>query len=309
MSLINAPIKSGDEIIAAAQRLAASGKRKMVAIAAAQDADVIEAIASAEADGILDATLFGDKVIIEKMASDGRIDITRLDIVDEKDVNRATVAAVKMAADGKADIVMKGYCSTSTLLKTVLSKDFNLRTKNTLSHIAVMGIPGYHKLLGMTDGGMVVKADHEQKLQMLENAVLVARALGINPIKVAISDFDKENGRVFIEKAKKLNLKDVIIDGPMTIDQATSMEIAKRRNLGGVVAGDADIFIMNSIEECNIVAKALIFYSSALFAGVIVGAKIPISLVSRTDDAMNKKASVSLACLIAESYKQSGVEV
>jgi phosphate butyryltransferase len=308
MSIINKPIQSGDEIIAAAQRLAASGKRKMVAIAAAQDADVIEAIASAEADGILDATLFGDKIIIEKMASDGRINITRLHIIDEKDVNRATVAAVKMAADGKADIVMKGSCSTSTLLKTVLSKDFNLRTKNTLSHIAVMGIPGYHKLLGMTDGGMVVKADHEQKLQMLENAVLVARALGINPIKVAISDFDKENCRVFIEMAKKLNLKDVIIDGPMTIDQAVSMEIAKRRNLGGVVAGDVDIFIMNSIEECNIVAKALIFYASALFAGVIVGAKIPISLVSRTDDAMNKKASVSLACLIAESYKQSGVE-
>jgi phosphotransacetylase len=307
MNISNEPIRSGDEIIAAAQRLAASGKRKMVAIAAAQDADVIEAIASAEADGILDATLFGDSAIIEKMASDGKIDISHLHLVNEKDVNKATVAAVKMAAEGKADIVMKGFCSTSTLLKTVLSKDFDLRTKNTLSHVAFLGIQGHHKLLGLTDGGMVVKADHEQKLQMLENAVLVARALGIKPVKVAISDFDHENGKSFIEKARNLNLKDVIIDGPMTIDQAASMEVAKKRNLSGPVAGDADIFIMNSIEECNVTAKALIYYASALFAGVIVGAKIPVSLVSRTDYAKNKKASVALACLIAESYKRNGV--
>jgi phosphate butyryltransferase len=307
-------INSSDEIIAAAAKLSNKGKKKMVAVAAAQDADVIEAISSAHAEGVLDATLFGDADLIGKMAAESKIDIAPFKIVDEKDAKKATTQAVKMAAEGKADVIMKGFVSTSALLKTVLAKEFGLRTKNTLSHIAVLDIPGYHKLIGMTDGGMVVKPDRKQKLQLLENAVHVARALGIKPIKVAlsgavdeISDDLPQTGecREFIEKAEQLKLDDVIIEGPLTFDAATSRDIALIKGLKGRVAGDADIYLMNTIEECNVVAKVLINFADAVFAGVIVGAKVPVSLVSRTDTAKNKKASVSLACLIAEHYRQT----
>jgi len=289
-----------------------SGKKKMVAVAAAQDIDVLSALASARADKILDATLFGDKGLIEKMAEENNIDIYAFDIVNEPDVKTATHAAVKMAAEGKADVVMKGFVSTSALLKTVLSKEFNLRTQNTLSHVAVLDIPGYHKLLSVTDGGMVVRPDLEQKIQILQNAILVGRALRLNPVKVAVSgtvdgfvEFDKAAAdcKELMERIEKNIPEDVTIQGPLTLDAATSKKIAQIKGLTGPVVGDADIYLMHTIEECNIVAKALINFADAVFAGVIVGAKIPVSLVSRTDTVKNKKASVSLACLIAEYYK------
>ncbi len=311
---MNEAIKSSDQIIAAAAKLSEQGKKKMVAVAAAQDADVLEALSSAHAEGILDATLFGDADLIRKMASESKIDISPFRVADEKDVKKATAQAVKMASEGKADVIMKGFVSTSALLKTVLAKEFGLRTKNTLSHVAVMDIPGYHKLIGMTDGGMVVKPDLDQKLQLLENAVLVARALGLNPIKVALSgavdeiyDDLPQTGecREFIAKAAQLKLNDVIIEGPLTFDAATSREIAAIKGIKSRVAGDADIYLMNTIEECNVVAKVLMNFADAVFAGVIIGAKVPVSLVSRTDTTKNKKASVSLACLIAEHYSRT----
>ena len=308
------PILSSDQIISAAAKLSSGDKRKMVAVAAAQDADVIGALSSAEAEGILDATLFGDETLIRKMAAEGNFDISRLRIVHNPDVKAATVDAVRMAADGKADVIMKGFVSTSALLKTVLAKDFDLRTKNTLSHVAVLDIPGYHKLLAMTDGGMVVKPDLEQKFQILENAVLVAQALGLSPVRVAISGTTNkfcaddptsiECQRV-IDKVLASGMKDIKIEGPLTLDAATSKEIAARKGLAGPVVGEADIYLMHTIEECNIVAKSLINFADAVFAGVIVGAKVPVSLVSRTDTVKNKKASVSLACLIAEYYRQT----
>ena len=313
MNNLTEPVSSSDQIISAAAKLSSGGKRKMVAVAAAQDVDVLGALSSAQTEGILDATLFGDKEKIQKMASENAIDISKLTIIHNADVKGATNDAVRMAAEGKADVIMKGFVSTSALLKTVLAKEFNLRTKNTLSHVAVLDIPGYHKLLAMTDGGMVVKPDLEQKFQILENAVLVARALGISPVKVAVSGTTNKfcaddpvsiECQQIIDKALSSGMKDIKVEGPLTLDAATSREIASRKGLSGPVIGDADIYLMHSIEECNIVAKALINFVDAVFAGVIVGAKAPVSLVSRTDTVKNKKASVSLACLIAEHYSR-----
>ncbi len=309
------PIHTSDQIIASAAKLSTSGKKKMVAVAAAQDIDVLGALASAKMENILDATLFGDKSLIENMAEESRIDIVGMDIMNEPDVKKATYGAVKMAAEGKANVIMKGFVSTSALLKTVLSKEFDLRTKNTLSHVAVLDIPGYHKLLSMTDGGMVVKPDTEQKIQILENAILVGRALRLSPVKVALSgtvdgyaEFDRTamECKELIRRIETLALKDVIAQGPLTLEAATSSKAAQAKNISGPVIGDADIYLMHTIEECNIVAKALINFAGAVFAGVIVGAKAPVSLVSRTDTVKNKKASVSLACLIAEYYKMDG---
>ncbi len=306
------PIDSSDMIIEAAAKLSGAGRKKMVAVAGAQDVDVIGALSSANADGILDATLFGDKDKIEEIASKENIDISKLDIIDRTDPQKATYEAVKMAAENHADVIMKGFVSTSALLKTVLSKEFNLRTKNTVSHTAVLDIPGYHKLLSMTDGGMVVRPDRQQKIQIIENAVLVCRALGINPVRVALSgavDAEYESVpsskecRELIEEFSKQGISGVEIQGPLTLDAATSKEIAGKKNVTGSVAGEADIYLVSSIEECNIIAKSLINFSDTVFAGVITGARVPISLVSRTDTLKNKKASVSLACLVAEFYK------
>jgi len=157
-----------------------------------------------------------------------------------------------------------------------------------------------------------VRPDRQQKIQIIENAVLVCRALGINPVRVALSgavDAEYESVpsskecRELIEEFSKQGISGVEIQGPLTLDAATSKEIAGKKNVTGSVAGEADIYLVSSIEECNIIAKSLINFSDTVFAGVITGARVPISLVSRTDTLKNKKASVSLACLVAEFYK------
>jgi len=310
------PVISADQIIEAARKLAAGSGKKMVAAASAADPAVLVALVSASDDGILDATLFGDREKIIAAADEGGCDISKFNIEHESDVNKAAYGAVKMAADGAADVVMKGFVSTSALLKTVLSRDFDLRTRNTLSHTAVLDIPGYHKLIQLTDGGMVVKPDTEQKLQIMENAVLVARALGIKPVKVAHSGaVDHEYESIpaseacneFLRRAAQLNLPDVLVHGPLTFDAATSKDIAALKKIDHPVAGDADIYLTGTIEECNIIAKALINFAETIFSGVIVGAKVPVSLVSRTDTIKNKKSSVSIACLVSEYYKTAGI--
>ncbi|MEA3296524.1 MAG: phosphate acyltransferase, partial [candidate division Zixibacteria bacterium] len=187
---------------------------------------------------------------------------------------------------------------------------------NTLSHCAVLDIPGYHKLLNFTDGGMVVKPDVEQKLQILENSLLVAKALGLSPVKVAVSATVYEHTERIphtvsdvehlIPKVRKI-FDDVVIQGPLPFDLATSKEAAALFGVDGPVTGEADIFLVDSIEECNIVCKSLIQFAAAVFAGVIVGAKVPVSLVSRTDTVKNKKTSLALACVLSDYYAQAGV--
>jgi phosphate butyryltransferase len=309
------PITSSDEIIQAAVELARQGEKKMVAVAGASDTDVLDALSSAHSDGILTATLFGDREKIQTAADESNVDITPFEIVHCRDAEESARGAAKMADDGRADVIMKGFVSTSALLKMILSKDFRLRTKNTISHSAVLDIPGYHKLLQMTDGGMIVRPDVEQKIQIMENAVLVGRALGISPVKVALSgavdrfygDFDQDGDtKAVLDRIISLKLRDVLVQGPLTFDAATSKEIAGIKGVEGPVVGDADIYLVSSIEECNIIAKSLINFADTVFAGVIVGAAVPVSLVSRTDTAQNKKASVSIACLVAEYYKSTG---
>ncbi|PKK82172.1 MAG: phosphate butyryltransferase [candidate division Zixibacteria bacterium HGW-Zixibacteria-1] len=309
-------IVSSDQIINAAGFQAERNGKKTVAVAAASDPDVLGALASANAAGILDAVLFGDREKILKAADEDRVDISDFVIEHESNVERAAYGAVKMAAEGKADVVMKGFISTSALLRIVLHRDFDLRTKNTISHTALLDIPGYHKLIQITDGGMVVKPNLEQKLQIMENAVLVARALGLDPVKVAVSGaVDKvydnipetTSCRTFLAHVPALDLENVLVQGPLTLDAATSEEIAALKDIDGPVVGDADIYLVDSIEECNIISKALINFADTVFAGVIVGARVPVSLVSRTDTVKNKKTSVALACLVSEYYRMIGL--
>ncbi|MFH2034964.1 MAG: phosphate acyltransferase [Candidatus Zixiibacteriota bacterium] len=309
------PIITAEQIIESAQKLAGVSGKKMVAVAGASDSAVLGALCSASADGILTATLFGDKEKILKAAHEAKVDISNFDIVHDNDVNKSTCGAVKMAAEGSADVIMKGFVSTSSLLKTVLSKDFDLKISETVSHSAVLDIPGHHKLLQMTDGGMVVKPDIDQKIQIMQNAVLVARALNINPVRVALSaavdrvhddDPQSKECQAVLDRVASMNLKDILVAGPMTFDTATSKEVAEMKDIDNPVAGEADIYLVSTIEECNIIAKSLINFADTIFAGVIVGARVPVSLVSRTDTVINKKASVSVACLVAEYYKTRG---
>lgn len=305
------PIHSSDQLIERAIQIAREGRKKCVVVAAAQDVDVIDAVSQSAAEGLLEGVLVGDVDKIRQLAADHSIDVDGLKLIDEKDVIKAAHIAVSLASRGEADAIMKGFLPTSALLKVVLDKEYGLRGKNTLSHCAVLDIPGYHKLLNLTDGGMVVRPDREQKFQILENAVLVGRALGLSPVKVAVSAaYDKPSEKLshaysdmdFIIPEAINKFKDVAIQGPLPFDLATSKAVADPQQVEGVVVGDADIYLVDSIEECNIIAKSLIQFAEAVFAGVIVGARVPVSLVSRTDTVKNKKASLALACVLSDYY-------
>lgn len=307
-------IKSSQEIIDAAVKLSVTTRRR-VAVAVAQDADVIGAVRSACDDGICNGSLFGDEAKIRELADKNEIILDGLEVINETDPNKAVTGAVELAASGGADVVMKGFVSTSGLLKGILDKRFNLRMSPNLSHVAVLDIPGYHKLLMLSDGGMIVCPDFEQRLDIVKNAVLVGRALGIDPVKVALSaandnELDsmpqtKDSARI-VEKLHQDNFPHARLAGPMTFDVAMSQECANKAGIDHPVAGDADAYIFGTIEECNITAKSMIVFADAIFAGVIVGAKIPVSLVSRTDPVKGKKTSLALACLVADYYKQMG---
>ncbi len=306
-------IRSSDEIIRAAQRLSTRVRRR-VAVAVAQDIDVIAAVRSAYDDGICDALLVGDEAAIRVLADKNNIPLEGLQIINRTDPRLAVWEAVRAAAEGDADVVMKGFISTSEILKEVLDKKFNLRTSPTLSHVAVLDIPGYHKLMMLTDGGMVIKPDIRKRLEIVKNAVQVGRALGMKDVKVALSAASErvdENMPQTIEAEKLLELirndkvANCTVAGPMTFDIATSKSVASKAGIDNPVAGDADAYVVGSIEECNITAKTLIVFARAVFAGVIVGARIPVSVVSRTDPMYGKKTSVALACLIADYYRRS----
>jgi phosphate butyryltransferase len=279
------PIKSSAQLIAQAVKIAQAGSPCRVAVACAQDADVLSAISEAKALGFIDAVLVGDANKIRQLADEAQVDLSPLKLVDLPDIQAAAHHAAGLASAGEAGVIMKGFLPTSALLKTVLDKKHNLRGKNTLSHCAVLGIPGYERLLNVTDGGMVVAPDLDLKRQILDNAVLVSRAIGLSSVKVAVTA-----GKDELAQAVSGQYDDVELVGPVTIEAATSQQ--------------CDIYLTDSIEEGNLVAKSMIQFAEAIFAGVIVGARVPVSLVSRTDTVTNKKASLAIASLLAHYYRQ-----
>ncbi len=297
------PILSSDQLIARAIEIANEGRRKTVAVAAAQDVDVIGAVAQSQADGYINGTLVGDESKIRSLANEAGIDLSQLTTINEPDINKAAHAAVGLASDKKADIIMKGFLATSAILRVVLDKKYGLRSDNALSHCAVLDIKGYDRLLNFTDGGMIVKPTPDQKYQVIENAVLVGRALGLSPVRVAMSAVHDAG---LLEKAAT-QIDDIAVEGPLSFEAATSTVAANKSHPASKVAGQADVYVVDSIEECNVVAKALINFAEAVFCGVIVGARVPVSLVSRTDTIKNKKASLAIACVLADYYDQNNV--
>ena len=269
------PIQSSTQLIKEAIAIAQAGRKKKIVVAAAQDADVLDAVAQAKADNYIEPILVGDKTKIETLAQENQIDISDIEIIDKSDISEAANTAIKLASDGEADAVMKGFLPTSSLLKTLLDSQYNLRGDSILSHCAILDIPGYHKLLNLTDGGMVVQPDLMQKKQIAQNAILVSRALSLSPIKIAVSaPYDKiyNNQPHVKEDIDKLlpyvseTYPNVIIQAPIPFDTAVSNKLKTKSFNKESIVGDADVFLVNSIEECNIIAKSLINFAHAVFA-------------------------------------------
>ena len=307
------PLIDWQEIIVRAQEISRTRMRR-VAVAAAADVAVIQAVADAASQGIAEASLVGNVEDIQRLADDHKIDISKLQIEAESEPGTAAAKAADMAAAGEADIIMKGFLPTSTLLKAVLAKERGLRRSEVLSHCAVLSQPEYPRLLNVTDGGMVVNPDFNQKVKIIENAVTVSRSLGIDkPCIALLAATDVVNpdmpraveDAIIAKMADRGQIRDAVVDGPLTLDAAILPDVAEFYDIKSPVAGKADVLVANSIEEGNIISKSLILFGRAVFCGVIVGAAVPISLVSRSDPPKNKLASVAIAVVLSEYLRKN----
>lgn len=279
---------------------------RTIAVAVAQDEEVLTAVDGAYKLGIAKAILVGDKEKIEGIAKACGIDVSKFEVIDEKDNVEAAKKAVQLVSSGKADMVMKGLIGTADILRAVLDKDFGLRTGRVLSHVAVFEYED--RLMLLTDAAMNIAPDINQKAQIVQNAVIVAKALGIDTPKVApLAAVELVNpdmpatidAAMLSKMAERGQIKGAIIDGPLALDNAVSVEAAQHKGIKSPVAGYADILLVPDIEAGNVLYKSIVYFAKAKICGIIAGAKAPVILTSRADSHEAKLNSIALAVLVS----------
>lgn len=287
-------------------------KKKKVVVAVAQDIHVLEAIKAAKERNIADAILVGDSEKIREIALEIDMDINKFEIIHEADDKKAALLAVKLVSSGTGDMVMKGLVDTATFLRSVLNKEVGLRTGKVMSHVAVFEIEGIDRLIFLTDAAFNTYPDLKGKIQILNNSVAVAHACGIEIPKVAPvcavevvnQDMPATVDAALLSKmSDRGQIKGCIVDGPLALDNALSLEASHHKGISGPVAGKADIILLPNIDVANVMYKCLTYTSKSKNGGLLVGTSAPVILTSRADSFETKVNSIALAALVAEGNK------
>lgn len=288
---------------------------KKVSVAVAQDSAVLEAVRAAKDRKIADAILVGDKDKIEAVAKEINTDISDFEIVDVKDDIEASLAAVKLVHDGKADMYMKGLISTKDFLKSVLNKEVGLRTGSALSHVCVFDVKGIDRLLFLTDVAFIPYPTLEDKIHIINNTLKITKACGIENPKVApLAAVEVVNPKmpVTVEAAELTQMnKDgkitgCIVDGPLSLDLAIDAEAAKHKGATDrAIQGDADILLFPDIHAGNLVYKAMVHTAEVVNGNMLTGTKAPVILTSRSDSFEVKVNSLALGAVVAEYMKNN----
>jgi phosphate butyryltransferase len=299
-------VRNFDELIEKARK---GSFIKTVAVAAAHDEHTLEAVDLAFKNNIVNPILIGDGAKIKELAETHGFSIGGATIVEQTDDKEAAKTAVAMVRSGEADFLMKGKLQTAELLKEVVNRETGLYAGSVMSHIAFLELPNYHKLLVITDGGMIPNPNIDEKTKILLNAVNALRDLGYdNPKAAAMAAAEIVNPKiqesVDAGLLKQMNregkITGCIVEGPVSYDLMISPESAKIKGYESPVTGDADILLMPNMTCGNILAKALQYSAGAKMAGMIVGAKTPIVLVSRGASAEEKYFSMALSAACAK---------
>ncbi|MFR7989639.1 MAG: bifunctional enoyl-CoA hydratase/phosphate acetyltransferase [Anaerovoracaceae bacterium] len=293
-------IKNFEEL----KKMASSAEKRTVAVACAHDAHTLEAVLKAHEEGLLDYILIGkEDEIVEKSKLHGT-SVSRENIVNCESDELCAAEAVKLVNEGKANFIQKGLMQTATLLKAVVNKETGLNQGRSISHVALIDIPKYHKIMGVTDGGMIMYPNLEQKKDIVLNAIEMFHGLGYEEPKIAaLCAVETVNPKMpetldaqaLKEMAASGEIAGCCIEGPISMDLAVSREAAAVKKYDSPVAGDADILLVPSIYTGNIMVKALIEFAGTLMAGCVIGAKCPIALNSRSASFEEKYYSL-LAC-------------
>ena len=283
-------------------------KRRLV-LAVAQDHNSLGAVLKAAGKGIVIPVLVGDKNKIKQESDENGFDLSGIEIMHEPNDKMAVEKSIRLINEGAADILMKGNIKTPDLLKGVLNKEWGLRTGKLLNHLALFQVETYHKLLAVTDVAMNIAPNLQDKISIINNSVTVLHKLGVEMPKIAVLGAieivdEKMSATLDAALLSKMNQREqisgCIIDGPLAFDNAISAQSAKYKKIKSEVAGDCDLLLVPDIEVGNILYKSLVFLSNAEVASMIVGAKAPIVLTSRSDSEKSKFNSILLAAAVAD---------
>lgn len=306
-------ITSFDGILNVATYLGSVYGPKRLAVIAAEDGPTLKAVEAVRVQGIADSILIGDKKRIVKLCREQKIPPKEYKIIDQPNPERGAGEAVKLIRQGKADFLMKGLVQTATVMKAVLDKEKGLRTGQLVSHVTVFEAEGFDRLMLMSDAGINIEPELDQKRQIIENAISIAHALGIDQPKVALLaavETITEKMKTVVDDAslakmgERGQIKGAIIDGPLALDDAVSIEVARAKRLKSAVAGQTDIFIVDDIDVGNVFYKMLVYFARAKVAGIVAGAKVPIVLTSRADTHEINFYSIALGGIMAHQMKK-----
>ncbi|MCD6554637.1 MAG: phosphate butyryltransferase [Chloroflexi bacterium] len=297
-------IRTFEELMKAAQE---KGPMTVV-IAAAHEQEVLLAAHDAEELGIADCVLVGDRQDIARIAGESGIDVKRMMIVHEPDSRLVARKAMELVGLGHAQIAMKGKIETADFLRAALDRQYGIRGGGLLTHVGVFEIPGFDRLIFVSDAGVVVAPDMTMKVELVRNAIFVAQTLGVELPRVAIlaatemvhpkipTTMDAAN---LAKMADRGQIRGGIVDGPLALDNAISPESAAVKGIKSEVAGRADILITPDIEAGNLLAKAITYFAHGRMAGIVVGGRAPLVVASRSDPHETKLVSMALGVLLA----------
>jgi phosphate butyryltransferase len=277
-----------------------------MSVAVAQEREILRAVKEGQDLGLVEAVLVGDAHKIAELAEEEGLHLTAGSVIDEPDWVLATSKAVALAARGEVDLIMKGKANTADLIRAVLDREMGLRTGHLLSGTIVFQVPSFDRLMVLSDASINIAPTLLQKAEMIENAVATARAIGIRQPKVAaLTAFEFINPEMpatidaanLTLMARRGQIKDCLVDGPMALDLALSAVAAEQKGFQSPITGQADVFLCPDIEAANIMLRCIIYLAGGKVGGIIQGAKVPIILLSRAEPAETKVNSMALALL------------
>ena len=278
---------------------------RTVSVANATDANVLLSVQTAYKLGFVNAILCGDEKEIKSVADENNIDISMFEIVHCDDELASANRAVSLIRDGRADILMKGLIHTADILRAVLNRETGIRGNDILSHVSVLYSPKLQRRLFLTDIAMVMYPDLDKKIQLVKNAVSLARHMGVQkPLVAPLCAVETLNpamqATVDADVLQKMNangeISDCVISGPISFDIAVSGNAAEIKQYNGPIQGDADILLFDNIEAGNNTIKAMVQFGDWIFGGVVIGANAPVIVNSRSDSDISKLFSIACAC-------------
>jgi phosphotransacetylase len=263
--------------------------------------------------GLIVPLLVGPADLVAKTAAAASVDLGGVETIDASDSIAAAAIAVELIRAGRAEILMKGSLHTDELMGAVVSREQGLRTGRRISHVFIMDVPTYHKVLIVTDGAINIAPALEDKVDICQNAIDLAVSLGVDKPKVAILAAVETvtskmpatlDAAALCKMAERGQIKGGILDGPLAFDSAISKQAAETKNIQSSVAGDPDILLAPDLEAGNILAKQLSFLANADSAGLALGARVPVILTSRADSVRSRIASCAVAVLVAHARRR-----